>query len=83
LALTSPTSGGRSVGIVRLRTKSHGVNLGTDFEYDFKRIIALLTSRQLGLMAGAVSLIVPVLNYVMFFGKLSFIPIVTQICRLM
>jgi hypothetical protein len=31
LALTSPTSGGRSVVIVRLRTKSHGVffkNLG-------------------------------------------------------
>jgi hypothetical protein len=25
LALTSPTSGGRSIGIVRLRTKSHGV----------------------------------------------------------
>jgi hypothetical protein len=25
LALTSPTSGGRSVGIVRSRTKSHGV----------------------------------------------------------
>jgi hypothetical protein len=25
LAPTSPTSGGRSVGIVRLRTKSHGV----------------------------------------------------------
>jgi hypothetical protein len=25
LALTSPTSGGRLVGIVRLRTKSHGV----------------------------------------------------------
>jgi hypothetical protein len=25
LALTSPTSGGRSVCIVRLRTKSHGV----------------------------------------------------------
>jgi hypothetical protein len=25
LALTSPTSGSRSVGIVRLRTKSHGV----------------------------------------------------------
>jgi hypothetical protein len=25
LALTSPTSGGHSVGIVRLRTKSHGV----------------------------------------------------------
>jgi hypothetical protein len=25
LALTSPTSGGRSVGIVRLRTKNHGV----------------------------------------------------------
>jgi hypothetical protein len=25
LALTSATSGGRSVGIVRLRTKSHGV----------------------------------------------------------
>jgi hypothetical protein len=25
LAITSPTSGGRSVGIVRLRTKSHGV----------------------------------------------------------
>jgi hypothetical protein len=25
LALTSPTSGGRSVGIVRLRTKGHGV----------------------------------------------------------
>jgi hypothetical protein len=25
LALTSPTSDGRSVGIVRLRTKSHGV----------------------------------------------------------
>jgi hypothetical protein len=24
-ALTSPTSGGRSVGIVRVRTKSHGV----------------------------------------------------------
>jgi hypothetical protein len=24
-ALTSPTRGGRSVGIVRLRTKSHGV----------------------------------------------------------
>jgi hypothetical protein len=24
LALTSPTSGGRSVGIVRLRTKGHG-----------------------------------------------------------
>jgi hypothetical protein len=26
VALTSPTSGGRSVGIVRLRTKSHGVS---------------------------------------------------------
>jgi hypothetical protein len=25
LALTSPTSGGRSVGIVLLRTKDHGV----------------------------------------------------------
>jgi hypothetical protein len=25
LALTTPTSGGRSVGIVRLRTKGHGV----------------------------------------------------------
>jgi hypothetical protein len=25
LALTSPTSGGRSVGIVRLRTKGHGI----------------------------------------------------------
>jgi hypothetical protein len=25
LALTSPTSGGRSVGIVRLRTTGHGV----------------------------------------------------------
>jgi hypothetical protein len=25
LALTSPKSGGRSVGIVRLRTKGHGV----------------------------------------------------------
>jgi hypothetical protein len=25
LTLTSPTSGGRSVGIVRLRTKDHGV----------------------------------------------------------
>jgi hypothetical protein len=25
LAITSPTSGGRSVGIVRLRTESHGV----------------------------------------------------------
>jgi hypothetical protein len=25
MALTSPTSGGRSVGIVRLRTKGHGV----------------------------------------------------------
>jgi hypothetical protein len=25
LALTSPTSGGRSAGIVRLRTKDHGV----------------------------------------------------------
>jgi hypothetical protein len=25
LALTSPTSGGRSVGIVRLRIKAHGV----------------------------------------------------------
>jgi hypothetical protein len=25
LALTSPTRGGRSVGIVRLRTKGHGV----------------------------------------------------------
>jgi hypothetical protein len=25
LALTSPTSGGRAVGIVRLRTKDHGV----------------------------------------------------------
>jgi hypothetical protein len=25
LALTSPTSGGRSVGIVRLRAKGHGV----------------------------------------------------------
>jgi hypothetical protein len=25
LSLTSPTSGGRSVGIVRLRTKGHGV----------------------------------------------------------
>jgi hypothetical protein len=25
LALTSPTSGGRSVGVVRLRTKGHGV----------------------------------------------------------
>jgi hypothetical protein len=25
LALISPTRGGRSVGIVRLRTKSHGV----------------------------------------------------------
>jgi hypothetical protein len=28
LALTSPTSGGRSVGIVRLRTKGHGVGAG-------------------------------------------------------
>jgi hypothetical protein len=28
LALTSPTSGGRSVSIVRLRTKSHGVFFG-------------------------------------------------------
>jgi hypothetical protein len=28
LALTSPTSGGRSVGIVRVRTKSHGVWFG-------------------------------------------------------
>jgi hypothetical protein len=27
LALTSPTCGGRSVGVVRLRTKSHGVCL--------------------------------------------------------
>jgi hypothetical protein len=27
LALISPTSGGRSVGIVRVRTESHGVNL--------------------------------------------------------
>jgi hypothetical protein len=27
LALTSPTRGGRSVGIVRLRTKGHGVYL--------------------------------------------------------
>jgi hypothetical protein len=26
LALTSPTSGGRSVGVVRLQTKSHGVS---------------------------------------------------------
>jgi hypothetical protein len=25
LTLTSPTSGGRSVGIVRLRTKGHGI----------------------------------------------------------
>jgi hypothetical protein len=32
LALTSPTSGGRSVGIVRVRTKSHGVS----FLYFFK-----------------------------------------------
>jgi hypothetical protein len=30
-------------------------NLGADFEYDLKRIITLLISRQLGLMAGAVS----------------------------
>jgi len=29
LALTSPTGGGRSVGMVRSRTKSHGV-----FSYD-------------------------------------------------
>jgi hypothetical protein len=27
LALISPTSGGRSVGIVRLRTKGHGLEL--------------------------------------------------------
>jgi hypothetical protein len=27
LALTSPTSGGRSVGIVRLRTKGHGMSV--------------------------------------------------------
>jgi hypothetical protein len=27
LALTSPTSGGRSVGMVRLRTKSHAFNI--------------------------------------------------------
>jgi hypothetical protein len=32
LALTSPTSGGRSVGIVRLRTTSHGVNV-SEFPY--------------------------------------------------
>jgi hypothetical protein len=30
LALTSPTSGGRSVGIVRLRAKGNGVFLGYD-----------------------------------------------------
>jgi hypothetical protein len=29
LALTSPTSGGRSVGIVRLRTKGHRVSVYT------------------------------------------------------
>jgi hypothetical protein len=28
LAVTSPTSGGRSVGLVRLRTKCHGVFYG-------------------------------------------------------
>jgi len=27
LALTSPTGGGRSVGMVRSRTKSHGVGI--------------------------------------------------------
>jgi hypothetical protein len=33
VALTSPTSGGRSIDIVRLRTKSHGVCLFVCFSY--------------------------------------------------
>lgn len=51
------------------------VNLGADFEYDLKRIIALRTSRQLGVMVGAVNLRVPVLRYATSFSKLSFITI--------
>jgi hypothetical protein len=31
LALTSPTSGGRSVGIVRLRTKATEFSLGNEY----------------------------------------------------
>jgi hypothetical protein len=37
LALTSPTSGGRSVGVVRLRTKGHGV-----FSFSYLIIVILL-----------------------------------------
>jgi hypothetical protein len=40
LALTSPTSGGRSVGIVRVRTKSHGV-----FHIPFHHIIIIIIKR--------------------------------------
>jgi hypothetical protein len=41
LALTSPTSDGRSVGIVRLRTKSHGVS--TESEGSLSRSQPLAT----------------------------------------
>jgi hypothetical protein len=40
LALTSLTSGGRSVGVVRLRTKSHGVFFFVLFMYKHKAFIS-------------------------------------------
>jgi hypothetical protein len=45
LVLTSPTSGGRSVGIVRLRTKSHGVKVLIWFTW-FSHIYILRRTKQ-------------------------------------
>jgi hypothetical protein len=58
------------------------VNLAADFKYELKRIITLLQD-SLVLWLGAVSLRMPVLKCAMSFSKLSFIPIITQICLLM
>jgi NADH:ubiquinone oxidoreductase subunit 5 (subunit L)/multisubunit Na+/H+ antiporter MnhA subunit len=49
-------------------------DLGADIEYDLKRVIASPTSRQLGLMVGAVGLRVPVLNHGSSLSEVSFIP---------
>jgi hypothetical protein len=42
LALTSPTSGGRSVGIVRLQTTGHRVWHGTNIQWKLKKVIVIL-----------------------------------------
>jgi hypothetical protein len=44
LALTSPTSGGRSVGIVGLRTKNHGVLVFYIFQMEEGRVVGCLTT---------------------------------------